>query len=257
MLLVRLSLMIALAAAVSFLVAFQAPAAPASDPQAAARFEAMFAKIGGRAAWAEARSLYLHYRQWPTGQYARLQEERAWRDLVEPKERMEFHWRDADGKLQQRGRGFWDGRMWRRREGVTEIEGKELADFLAFWSRDFYTMFRRIARNDADLKHRFVAPNRIETTDAAGRALGWWDIDEHGNLMRWGSTFNEEETLSYVYGPVRDFGAIAFPAWGASSDGTFRFEYADVQISSQPLPDAVFASREQAPPENIRLRSAR
>ncbi len=244
-----------LAATVAVLVWANVAAAPLSDAQALARFDAMFAKMGGRAAWAEARSLYLHYRQWPTGQYARYQEERGWRDLAEPNERLEFRWHDAEGTLQERGRGFWSGRLWRRRGSeVTEIEGKEHDDYLTFWSRDFYTMFRRIARNDSALVHRFRGPNRIETVDAAGRPLGWWDIDEHGNLMRWGSTFNEDEALSYVYGPYRKFGAIAFPAWGTALDGTYRFEYADVAISPRPLPLDVLTNREKAVPEGLRLR---
>lgn len=206
------------------------------DAEALRRIDAMFDQLGGRNRWAEARSLYLHYRQWPAGDIARFQEEFGWRDFREANERLEWRWTNEAGEEVERGRGFADGVMWRRgADGYAEIEGRERDDYLAFWEFDFYTMFSRFARGDETLVLRYAGEDRIEVASLDGQALGWWEIDAHGNLMRWGAVFNDEEELSYVYGPYQDYAGIAFPAWGVSSDGHYRFEYADVQISAAPL----------------------
>jgi hypothetical protein len=115
-------------------------------------------------------------------------------------------------------------------------------------------MFRRMAAGDAELRYRFAVPNRIEVSDAAGAALGWWDIDQGGTLLRWGTTDDDGvDQLSYIYGPYKAYGAIAFPAWGSSSDGLYRFEYLDFAIGPRPLPDALFRDSAAAPPVEFRL----
>jgi hypothetical protein len=118
-------------------------------------------------------------------------------------------------------------------------------------------MFRRMAAGDQALSYRFTPPNRIDVTED-GENIGWWDIDRAGTFLRWGLDRNAEaygsQPLSYVYGPYKKFGDISFPAWGASSDGLYRFEYLEFMVSPKPLPDEVFLDPSKQPPAELRLR---
>lgn len=224
------------------------------DPEAVQRMERMLESMGGRQAWASARSLFLHYRQLSSGRRPGEGEQRAWRDLGEPRQRLEYLRTDPSGTLQAWAGGFDPEGGWQRRDGaVTPQPAAEHKDDVQFWPREFYTQFRRIAAGDQGLRYRFTPPNRIDVFNPDGLPIGWWDIDAAGNLLRWGATTTDGVLLSYVYGPYRKYGAIAFPAWGTASDGTYRFEYRDVAISPKPLPAEVLRDRATAPRRDLRL----
>ena len=56
-------------------------------------------------------------------------------------------------------------------------------------------------------------------------------VDPSGALYRWRYGFGSE-SVDYVYGPLRDFGPIRAPSWGALSDGSFRFFYTGFRLSA-------------------------
>ncbi len=231
------------------------PLAPLNgDAEATARIGRMLERMGGRAYWARVRGIYIRYRQYRSGPWVGQGEERAWRDLGEPYERLEWRF-DLDGGGQRvSAHGFDPQSGWRRRNGVIQAMTAEAhRGVVAFWTHDFYTMFRRMAAGTPEVRYRFSAPNHIEMTGADGEALGWWDIDAAGNMMRWGATDETGEALSYVYGPFKTYGRIAFPAWGASSDGQFRFEYAEFVTGAEPFARDLLADPATPPPDGRRL----
>jgi len=225
------------------------------DAEATARIEKMLGRMGGRERWAETKSLYIRYHQFDSGRRGGEGEERAWRDVSLARERLE-QWRiDIDGQSWNWARSFDAQGGWiRQAVGLRRLTQEEHGRRLRFWGRDFYTMFRRMAAGDTALIYRFTAPNRIDVSEG-GKDIGWWDIDRGGALLRWGTlTSDGLGELSYIYGPYKRYGAIAVPAWGASSDGLFRFEYLEFQASPRPLPDSVFLDPSKQPPAELRLR---
>lgn len=243
-----LLLLVAAPAAAQSLPALQ------GDAEAISRIERMFVRLGGRPAWAQAQSMYIHYRQLSSRNRMGEGEERAWRDISRPRERLEWFRVDYEGQRRTWGHGF-DGEGGWRRDGETlrPYTAEEHATNRAFWQRDFYTMFRRMAAGDAALRYRFTAPHRIDVTDAAGAVQGWWEIDQGGTLLRWGAGDTDGSALSYIYGPYKAYGAVSFPAWGSSSDGLYRFEYLDFAIGPAPLPDRLFRNGLTPPPAGLRL----
>jgi hypothetical protein len=226
------------------------------DPEAVARIERMFARMGGRGPWARAQSMYIHYRQLSSGARPGEGEERAWRDIARPGERLEWRRTGYDGRESAWARSFDAQGGWRRTDaGIRLFTAEEHRQAVDFWQRDFYTAFRRMAAGDPAWRYRFTAPHRIDVIDAAGAVVGWWEIDQGGTLLRWGTTDDDGTSqLSYIYGPFRTYGSIAFPAWGTSSDGIYRFEYLDFAISPDPLPEEAFRDPATPPRGDLRLR---
>lgn len=242
----------------SFATVVRAQPQPAlqGDAEAVARIERMFARLGGRERWGRARSMYIHYRQLSSRQRAGEGEERAWRNLAEPGERLEWVRTDYQGRTAGWGHGFDRASGWRREGGAMRAySAEEHRRILDFWGRDFYTAFRRMAAGDPAWRYRFTAPHRIDVTEANGGAVSWWEIDQGGTLLRWGTTDDDGTAqLSYIYGPYRAYGPIAFPAWGTSSDGLYRFEYLDFAISPEPLPQEALRDPARPPRRDLRLR---
>jgi hypothetical protein len=198
------------------------------DPEAVAAVERMLERLGGREVWARTRTIHLVYEGWRTDPDEPIVE-RAWRDLTRPTERVEF-----DARSFKFTRVFTEDSGWVARDNDRRImTPEELSSNQAFWRFDFYTMIRRFAVADAELRLSFQAPRRVVVTGADGADLGWWEIDGTGQPIRWGAT-DQGEVLEYVYLPVRKFGNINFPAGGAATDGFWRFQYLTVEVSPYP-----------------------
>ena len=227
------------------------------DAEATARIERMLDRMGGRERWAAAKSYYIKYRQLHSGRRVGEGEERSWRDVSSPRERLELWRTDYEGRTINWGHTFDKRAGWvRQPEGLRQYSAKEHSDITGFWKQDVYTMFRRMAVGDQALTYRFTAPNRIDVSEG-GKAIGWWDIDRGGMLLRWGVDEGNPYitgSLSYIYGPYKKFGDISFPAWGASSDGLYRFDYLEFLVSPEAIPEAVFHDPGTPPPAELRLR---
>ncbi len=205
------------------------------DPQAVTLIERMLEQFGGIDTWAAARTLHLEYRVWRTEPDEQLSE-RAWRDLQEPNQRIDLVSPSAPLTWVFGPASGWVARQ----TGVAVLSEKRRAEAVADWPFDFYTLIRAFAVADQRLRLRFVAPRRVLVSTATGDDWGWWEIDSSGALIKWGVTFGDGP-VEYVYGPIRKFDNIAFPAWGANVDGSWRFEYTKVELSTQPIPAALLA----------------
>lgn len=215
------------------------PGAQASlrgDSGAVAAIERMLAATGGRDLWVQAHSMHLTYVGQVVTPRAVTDTEVAWRDLRQPNERIEHRGDGID-----RVGVFTPSFGWRVRQGsyrpMTELEH----DFaLTFWARDFYTLLRRFAIRDPDLYVRSVPgqPLRVVVHSRSQGEVGWWEIATDGAIIRWGTVY-AGAPLEYVYGPMRSFGRVSFPAWGARLDGGWRFEYTQVELHPTPIPESL------------------
>ena len=200
------------------------------DAEAVALVEKMIDRMGGSAIWSRTRTLHLVYNGWRTNPDEAMIEH-AWRDLAKASSRTEFH-----------ARSFTVIRVFTPETGWLKINGEvramteqEHKNNIAFDPKDFYTMIHRFATGDQDLRLAFEEPKRVRVSAAAGQDLGWWEIDDSGQVLRWGAE-DEGEQLEYVYLPFRQFGNISFPAGGAATDGFWRWTYDVVEVSIEPIP---------------------
>ncbi len=204
------------------------------DDQAVAAIERMIERFGGADVWARARSLYVEYDGWRTEPNEPVVE-RAWRGLGEPYQRAEFE-----------GRSFYTiyalspAGEWISRDGkITRLKPDDHAATVERYPFGFYTSIHTFASGDPRIRLRWQEPNRVIVKTADGRERGWWQVDQTGALIKWGATTEEGEKLEYVYGPMRPFGNVNFPAWGSSYDGWWRWNYTAVDVSTDPVPAAI------------------
>jgi hypothetical protein len=217
--------------------AFPASAAEASrlqgDPKAVAAVERLVERLGGRSVWSRARTLYVEYDGWRT-QPNEPVVERAWRDLTEPRQRAEYEGRSFHTIF-----GLSPALNWVSRNGKVErFDAESHAAAVERYPFGFYTSLRTFAVADPRVRLAWQEPDRAIVRTADGRERGWWQIDSTGAPIRWGAG-SGSDTVEYVYGPVRPFGLVNFPAWGASTDGWWRWNYVRIEVSTAELPVSV------------------
>jgi hypothetical protein len=196
----------------------------------------MIQAIGGRDLWTTHPTLELEYRVWLVNPHAQRATEIAWRDLTTPTQHILVR-----GDSVTRVTALTSSGAWRSRNGVVQrVSEPQVRQMHMFWYRDFYTLLRRFAESDRDLYISSAEDRRFIVHSDKHGELGWFEIASDGAPVRWG-TLDEGQPLVYVYGPMRQFGAIRFPAWGANLDGTWRFEYARISLHREPIAPALLA----------------
>ena len=200
------------------------------EPEAIERVELMIERLGGATIWSQANSLYLEYEGWRSDP-AQPVDERAWRSLATPDQRVIFEGRRGDVTFSMTPETSWlefsnrDPRMF---------NDEEHADNLNFWNYDFYTVLYNLARGDARIRVTLEEPRVVRLSGPNNADWGWFEIDDTGQPVRWGATSGDDQ-LEYLYGPVKAFGNINFPAWGTAVDGFWRFDYKTVDVSREPF----------------------
>lgn len=195
------------------------------DREAVALAEKMIDRLGGAEIWSESKTLYLEYSGWRANP-AQPVDERAWRSLSTPDQRISFDGRNAEVVFNLNNEASW---LEFSDHEPRRFNAEEHTENLAFWNYDFYTIIANLARGDKRLRLEFEAPQTIRIKGPDRADWGWFEIDATGQPIRWGA-MSGDEALEYVYGPVRAFGNINFPAWGAATDGFWRFEYKIVDL---------------------------
>lgn len=202
-------------------------------PQAVAAIERMIERLGGRAVWSRARTLYIEYDGWRT-QPNEPVVERAWRDLAAPYQRAEYQGRSFLTTF-----GLSPAQGWIDRDGTLErFDAERHAATVERYPYGFYSSLRTFAVADPRIRLAWQEPNRVIVRTADGRERGWWQIDSTGGPIRWGAG-SGDDAVEYVYGPVRPFGTVNFPAWGASTDGWWRWNYVRIDVSPEPFAESV------------------
>lgn len=201
------------------------------DPAAIERVTKMLDQMGGADMWARSGHLYTEQSGWFTGP-SEAAMNFAWRSLVSPARHAHIVGRHTDTIHVVN-----DTEGWTSRKGVvTEMSADDHARQQETWQNGSYTMLARLARGDQALQLEFVEPHRVRILDEDGEEISWYDINEYGHWMKWGQQSSNGTPLEYVYGPMRDFGNIRFPAWGAATDASWRYNYDVVRLRFEPIP---------------------
>ncbi len=241
--LVRRSLLCTCLAAPMFLSPSRASAQTPrlqGDGEAISAVQRMLERLGGREIWARTRSLYTEFEGWRTSPTEPVVE-KAWWDFAQSRQRYELEARSFYKTFALSPQGSWSNNsgMVTRDDSPTHRARLDLFPFLTLPS------LHGLAAGDARVILGWAAPNRVIMRSIDGRERSWWEIDESGAPIRWGTVSIDGSNVEYVYGPLRPFGNVNYPAWGAKTDGSFRFNYTAFELSSQSIAFSVAAPSSQ------------
>lgn len=192
----------------------------------------MVAAMGGKEIWANAVWMHVKERSHAPNQRLPLAHE-AWRGLQVPKAR--YTTENADVSYRQ----AWDTKAgWRVLNGdYLQFDEDRHGGEVDFWHREIYTMYHRFAAGDEALKLTSTGERGFKVEHAeTGAPLGTFTVSADGGILVWSSGSGEDD-VTYVYGPLKSFGAIKLPAWGAQTNGGWRFNYLDATLHTSQMPD--------------------
>ena len=208
------------------------------DSTAVALVENMIYEMGGKSLWKRSRHLYIEQHGWftkPSGAAV----EKTWRDLKEPNRRMYI-----SRRFKETTHVFTPEYSWIKRDGDLEYLSKDQhASFIRGWPNGSYNMLSRFAQGDQNIVLKYEAPYKVIVFDKSGKELSYYEINDQGHMMKWGTNHPSGVVVEYVYGPPKDFGNIKFPAWGTSVDGYWRYNYVSVILSMDPIDSELLARK--------------
>jgi hypothetical protein len=205
------------------------------DKDAIALAERMLETLGGRAAWADGRSISVEL----TGYYAREQEswhETFWMDLEVPQGRFELKGGAVDRVIAWTPDGGWE-----LDSGELEtIDSDRHAFEIEYWKRQPVVIFHRLARGvPATRVEKGDNEYRFDVFDAeSGTLLAQFAVNMKGEPIKWGSAIGERE-FEHFFGPLQSYRELKMPRWGGSISAVWRYEHIDVTLTSSP-PDVSF-----------------
>ena len=222
---------IAIAAALTFALP---RAAEAQDDQGRARAERLLEAMGGRAAWAKVKYLHVEAVHDDLG----IREpftNKIWNDFTAPRVRFEA----KNGEIDRR-RAIDGEKGWRWREGEQNaLTPEQFEDDRSWWEANVYRTLHRLAMNDPDLSARAVGEHRVEIFRRDGRRLNWFQLNQRGEPMLFGTWDSEAAT---AFGRLAPNGAIKYPKWGARPDGSWRYEIVRVITADKVPADVSFTN---------------
>ena len=184
--------------------------------------------IGGKDVWASMRSLYVREFALTPSIPGQLVEE-VWRDLEQPRERYEVRGEGLESiRVWQSSGGWWK----HSRRGFRDLTREEIIEAEAFWPGDVYIMYHRLAKEDPALSVALDDDGLLQISED-GVSRGWFQVNVSGEPIRWGLGTGTE-SVEYVFGPLKAFGNINFPAWGSATNASWRYWYTDVIPSNAP-----------------------
>ena len=199
------------------------------DSRALERVAAMLESLGGREAWANAKSLYTMERARHPA-YGDGIVTTFWRDLENPGEHARISHEKLDVHYAWSEKGGWisnDGE-------VRDFNRKEMKERLYYWHREIYTLYHQLTKGERNLTVRDAKPDGFYVLDEKNEKIGEFRVTADGDLYFW-KQMGGDNPVAYVYGPHKDFGAVSFPDWGTASDGGWGFYYVQVRPSRKPF----------------------
>lgn len=202
------------------------------DEAAIALANKMITAMGGHEIWASAIWMHVKERSSAANQPNLIAHE-AWRGLQVQQARYSSENQDVSYVQAWNLEGGWRIRNGEFQQFDAERHGEETS----FWQREIYTMYHRFAVGDPMLRLISTDGNafRIEHSET-GESLGSFSVSAEGGVLVWSSGETDFD-VSYVYGPLKAFGAIKLPAWGAQTNGFWRFNYLEATLHTTPMPD--------------------
>lgn len=197
------------------------------DSRALERVDRMFAALGGRDLWAEARSLHTIERSRHPS-YGDGIETAMWHDLEQPGEYAHMIHPEVEIK-----RGWNEDSGWTQRDGeLRDYSDKELEKRKFDWYSDVYTLYHQLAKSERSLTVRTAAPDGFDVLDEKAKKIATFRLSPEGQVYYW-EQVGGEKPIAYIYGPHRDFGEVSFPDWGTTKDGGWSFYYLQVRPSKK------------------------
>lgn len=208
------------------------------DPQAAALARRMIDHMGDRQAWAAARWIYTRERAYSATRRGPFDLE-FWRATTTPAE-----WGRLTGPDFSRVYAWTKDGGWRLENGEQRAYTRdEMQSRLGYWPGEIYVMYHRLAKEDETLRLVSRGERAFDVLDnTTGGSLGRFQVASTGEIVKWSHGFGNDR-VEYVYGPLKPFGKIRMPDWGAQVSGDFRFYYTDVQLRSDPAPPVSLTSQ--------------
>jgi hypothetical protein len=201
------------------------------DAAAIALARRMIDQMGDRQAWATARWIYTAERAFYASRPDPV-DVAFWRATTVPSE-----WGRIVTTGLHRLYAWTTTGGWRLLNGErAQYTREQIQERLGWWPGEIYVMYHRLAKEDEAL--RLVTDGErafVALDDVTGAHLGRFEVAASGELVRW-THFYGMDRVEYVYGPLKSFGAIRMPDWGALTDGDFRFYYTEVRLRSEPEP---------------------
>ena len=201
------------------------------EPGAIALARTMIERMGGRKIWAAAAALHV-VEEAQRDEYATPARAEMWRDV-----RSARLWGRTTSTTFDRQFAFTSTSGWRLDAGtVTPLSDVEVVEWRGRWRGNIYVMYHRLAAEDSVLRIDRDGPRRFSVYDATtGEKLSTFGVNAGGDITYWSLSFGRASE-EWVYGPLTDFGTIRMPAWGARTDGSYRFRYVSVTLSNTPPP---------------------
>lgn len=238
-------------AALPFTVAFLSAAIPSTAPAqltgdsvAIRHAERMLGALGGRDAWARARTIAIELRG-HFGSDSNPWAERYWIDLEAPRGRYQIRAGGSERIIVWTTEGGWESR-----DGAVESQSADRhALEQAYWAAELTVVFRRLAaaRPATRLQRDTTAAGLSVITllvPASADTIARLTLDAGGRPVHWAAPIRGR-TFQRILGPLADYGGLRLPRWGATPDGLWRYEHLTASLITEP-PPVSFARPEPA-----------
>ena len=219
-------------AVIAAILFFAAPHA-AADASAEQTAERMLAALGGREAWARAKSTVNDSRQDWDGEPPQLRVVITM-DFERPRVRIETR-----GKDLHLVRVLDGDKHWRlSREGRIEpVSDQTVAVDRKFWAGHVYRTLHRIAARDPAIRLATGKEGRLEVHEA-GKRVAWYALDRSGQPYLYGA---HEDEVGSIFGPwEHEVDGIRHPVWVTRDGGKWRAMLKRLEVNV-PLTEATFA----------------
>lgn len=202
------------------------------DAEAVSLAERMLDRLGGREAWARARSVKVSLQ----GYYAREAEpwsELYWMDLESPEGRFELSNESINRVVAWTREGGWETDAGERQPFPESRHAFEME----YWLRQPAVIFHRLARGGSATRVKMGTNEyRFDVFDAkTDELLVQFALNLKGEPTKWGAPIGDRE-FEHVFGPLESYDGIRFPRWGATIDGIWRYEHETFELSSTQIP---------------------
>lgn len=206
------------------------------EPEAIAEALAMVDAMGGRAIWAQLKSLHFVHEWYPWHRVDTYVENEIL-DLTGPRSRA-----DRKSEINHAIRAYSpEGRRWTVNNLKFAYGSKEeLESDLQRAPFNFYRLVRAVAVGDPYYEVRsgegdIPGTRRLEFYGPKGDLGGWVILNARKEPIVKATT-----EYRYTLGPLKRFGNIRVPAWGVYDNGATRYEMLSLTGDSQPPESSLF-----------------
>ncbi|WP_411029260.1 hypothetical protein [Spongiimicrobium sp. 3-5] len=197
-----------------------------NDSKATKLVDELLLSMGGKDLWANTQSLHLTERLWSNQVSEEIRQE-VWRNLKTPATRIHMS-----------SLSFDRTRAWDTIQGWGVLETGKFYKFdvervkneVLSWERDLYTICSKLAQQDPEIVAKIKGETSIEIYDSQKGLLCTIELSSSGAPIKW-TPKDAELGDSFIYGPLKQFGAYWMPKWWTTDNGHWQFEFVSVSGS--------------------------